>query len=656
MSLLDRSSGEPRRFDLLMLDYQMARDDERTFVTIQAAVASLAVAFLAAVASAVSDACDINGNQPGCKHIPREFLAGAPAIPLAALAFMQLFGMVAALRSYYIRAVESELRMYADSPLTELNEVGPIKPVSYYGLITEVLTLRRGRAGYRTLATMIMLISLAAFGGLTLFIAIKLDDSYRNIMLIGYGVAFTVLAADVAAATFGARSTFVRIALKFRDRQHRSLLSGVSSGVTNDRSLTSYLLLPRPEDWIKWLFVPGAYFVASWVKNTAVGWGKLALAVLITEYLVYSARYQWNDIRGMSDDAVHPQSAARLRLPASQDRERRRFVITVSLIVALLRVATAIALGAIIGQTTWVLSLVGLVFTIAAIYEFLRTKESSDAREAVRKLAAVTLWVAVGAGYALRYLVGLHTADVPLQSGLAASGAVFMFTFGIMFVLLTWTLEASSYCYRQAERPSQSTANSPKGAKPSWFTDDRLACKPHLRILLKTLATVKVRHGWSGEMSMEPCGDKPVLRYRVPIHSPWNIAYWSASLAGVWLGINLWQEDTGGYKLIWLVISSLAGAVIVSYSLNPTSRAMIAIIATVVLWGVAAGASKDFDPWSAAASVIPWTLATTTYLSFRSQTYERLKNLAKDLSRLSARLAQNVVKVITGPQTWETIR
>lgn len=192
-------SDEERRFDVLALDYEMAREDERTFANIQVAVASITVILLGAIAAIVSDACAFRSlkDKENCKEIPDIFLAGAPAIPLATLAFVQLLGMVAALRSYYIRAVENELRKYAPSPLTDLAAVGPIGPASYHGLITEVTTLRRGRAGYRVLATMIMLVALGVFGGLTVWLAVHLGGAYRNAMLIGYGAAFLVLIADV---------------------------------------------------------------------------------------------------------------------------------------------------------------------------------------------------------------------------------------------------------------------------------------------------------------------------------------------------------------------------------------------------------------------------------------------------------------------------
>ncbi|MCX5006341.1 hypothetical protein OHB05_27515 [Streptomyces sp. NBC_00638] len=637
--------SEEHRFAVLALDYQMARDDERTFSSVQAAVASLTVVLLAALATVMSDACPLNDEKPGCKYVPAGLLAGAPAIPLAALAFVQLLGMVSALRSYYIRAVESELRKYAPSPLEELTPVAPIGPASYYGLITEVTTLRRGRAGYRILAIMIMLIALAVFSGLTLYIAIKLGGNYRNIMLVGYGTAFTVLATDVAAASIGARSTFLQVAHKFRERQNRPLLSGSSSNISTGRSLASYLLWPRPEDWIKWLFVPGAYLLTSWARGKSADWDALAITVLITEYLVYSARYQWNDIRGMMDDAAHPQTAARMRLPSTQDKGQRRFIFAATSSAAILRLGTALGLGIATGQGWWVLALIILVFSIAVFYEFLRTTESANSSESVRKRAARTLWVIVGAGYALRYLVGAHVAGVALFSELAISGSVFTFAFGIMFVLLAWTLEAASYC-----RADQ-TARSPA----SWYTDDRLRRKLHLMLLLQYLVDVKVRQGWDASLSMKACGNDPILRPRVAIYSPWNIAYWSACSAGAWLATNLPHATVGSRGLSWGLFN-LAGSVVVSSIGRPLGRTVTSICCIVILWGVAGWDGEVFNPHGTVVSSIPWLLTTATYLFFRLQTYQSLKSFVPNLPRRVNSLARRMVRTIAGPDTWEAIR
>ncbi|MFD5932484.1 hypothetical protein [Streptomyces sp. NPDC060333] len=649
-------SDEKRRFDVLALDYEMAREDERTFANIQAAVASITVILLGAVATVVSDACELKepGKRYNCKEIPALFLAGAPAIPLATLAFVQLLGMVAALRSYYIRAVENELRKYAPSPLSDLSAVGPISPASYHGLITEVTTLRRGRAGYRILATMIMLVALGVFGGLTVYIAIKLDGSYRNAILIGYGTAFAVLIADVVGSTFGARFTFFQVARSYRDRKNRPLLDG---NVPTGRSLTSYLLLPRPEDWIKWLFIPGGYLVAAWSTRGTLDLGTLALAVVITEYLVYSARYQWNDIRGWADDESHPHSAARLRLPFVQGEDRqanrqRRLIVVSSSIILLLRLATAAMLGIAMGRTSATLILIALVFTIGALYEFLRAAECFG--NTPRVAAAGLIWIVVGTGYGLRYLVGVYATGVPLSSSIATTGALFTYFFGIMFVLLTWVLEATSYCHEKiAARYTDGHLQQPA----CWYAADQLFRKPHLMLLLRSLPWLAVHEDPSEGNPPRDCGGYPALKEGTSLFAPWNLAYWAACTASAWLAANLMRNSTGSDEVVKLAVIGLAGSVAVSYVSHPARRSVTGLCAIVPLWVATAWDNgPHFDRPDGAMSLIPWALVTATYLTFRYQTYDRLKKFPKDMGQFTRKLGQSITKAIVGPDTWDKIR
>src|SRR4051794_4800997 len=67
-----------------------------------------------------------------------------------------------------------------------------------------------------------------------------------------------------------------------------------------ERSLTSYLLLPRPGDLGKAVIVPVTFALGSAAVGgtTASRLSHGVLVWLVLEFLVYQARYQWNDIRG----------------------------------------------------------------------------------------------------------------------------------------------------------------------------------------------------------------------------------------------------------------------------------------------------------------------------------------------------------------------
>jgi hypothetical protein len=153
---------EQRRLEILLVDYEMAREDERTVVNASAAMFGAAVALLALLAAAVTQECRFGAQRASCVNVPDPILAAAPLLPLSLLGYMQLIGTVGTLRSYYVRGLEAELARYVATPLAAL---GHVMPMSYVGVVTELMSLRRGRVGYRMFASLILLSILVVFGG-----------------------------------------------------------------------------------------------------------------------------------------------------------------------------------------------------------------------------------------------------------------------------------------------------------------------------------------------------------------------------------------------------------------------------------------------------------------------------------------------------------
>ncbi|MEU4209184.1 hypothetical protein AB0F13_04115 [Streptomyces sp. NPDC026206] len=628
---------ENKHFQVLVLDYTMAREDERTFQAIQATVAGFAVALLAVTATVASETCKLRKlprNNPSCKDPPDIFLAAVPSIPLALLAFLELLGLVASLRSYYLRAVEKELRQYT-APLSELEGIGAVRPVSYMGIMTEVTTLRRGRAGYRVLSVMIMFIALFFFGGMTIYIAMELGGRYRIAMLVAYGFAFSILAFDVAAATFGARSTFLKIAKRFVERQSKPILSGA---VASGRGLGSYLAIPRPEDWVKWLFIPVVFVITSWSGSSGFRWGRMLIILLIVEYLVYSARYQWNDVRGLKDDAEHPEKRARRRLPISRDAARQRFFVGSSLFLAFLRLIIAGIVGYYTGLLSFALVLTGLVFSVAAVYEFLRAVESAH------PVAARGLWLVVGAGYSVRFLAGVVAADMPLGGSMAIAGAVFSFFFGIMFVLLTWVLEGTSYCQADSDN--------------IWHVaGERMQQKAHIISLLKCLIHPEVRKGGMFLLmrSTEDCGDSTILEKRSLAGMPWNKAYLIASVSGALLAACL--AHLRPLALIWVIVAlSVIGAICVSLSDVPVPAVIFGVAVPVELLLAEALIGGVPGAKNGLLLISPWLITSGTYIGFRQQTYRRLKNFPDLVAEAFEKFAHGTARLVVGSDTWDLIR
>ncbi|MBD9728072.1 hypothetical protein PV755_34235 [Streptomyces caniscabiei] len=640
------SNEDANRFEILKMDYEMARDDDRAFSNIQAAVASIAVALLAVIATLVSDTCQLSEAED-CKHVPDLFLSAAPSVPLAALAFLQLLGAVSSIRSYYIRALERELRTYAQRPLTELASISPIRPASYSELITEVTTMRRGRAGYRVLSFLVLVVTFSVFAGFTLYLAVKLDGAYTTFMVLVYGAAFAFLASEVAGVTLGARTAFVRVAQQFHARSVRPLLPGSPAGTITGRDIVSYLVFPRPEDWSKLLFIPLVFVVASASRGTSFDWGTLLTSMVIAEYLVYSARYQWNDIRGVAADAAHPQARARLRLPHSSDRAKMRFIVGSSLCVGVARVLGALLLGYATGELAFALVFLVAVFAVAALYELLRTSSQDPwVTDRGRSRLAKAIWLTVGAGYALRFLVGIHAAGVPFDEPFVYAGAAFSYSFGIMFVLLTWVLEATSYCRASADGV--------------WYQGRELKGKANLSLLLPYISDPVISTDpdpHPAEPSTLNCGEVKILVGRGALFAPWNIALWVSAAAGALLAVGLVRAPTDIATMGWVSAVSIAGGFAMSAAGGALARAAVQLstAAGIVLATRFTGASGE-GVLDYVLLVAPWMTTAGTYLMFRNQSYRDLKYAAADLLNGLRLLTIRVIKSVTGPDTWRAIR
>src|SRR3954454_25121570 len=71
---------------------------------------------------------------------------------------------------------------------------------------------------------------------------------------------------------------------------------------TGQRSLASYLLLPRPKDTVKWWILPLGFGLGS-LAAPALTSAQVVRALVVwalLELLIYQARYQWNDVRGFA--------------------------------------------------------------------------------------------------------------------------------------------------------------------------------------------------------------------------------------------------------------------------------------------------------------------------------------------------------------------
>ena len=139
----------------------------------------------------------------------------------------------------------------------------------------------------------------------------------------------------------------------------------MSAAEAPGRGLAAYLLYPRPEAWAKAQVAPACFLLAANSTGDLGGWKRFVVLWLVPEFLLYAARYQWNDIRGAEADRLHAERRARSRLLAGQTALTARRNVRLSRAVAALRVLAALLIGAFCRLLCQVLVLGGAVFVIA---------------------------------------------------------------------------------------------------------------------------------------------------------------------------------------------------------------------------------------------------------------------------------------------------
>lgn len=224
------------------------------------------------------------------------------------------------------------------------------------------------------------------------------------------------------------------------------------------RSLSSYLLLPRPKDAFKWWIFPLGFLVGALGAGSASGHAVLRAAVVwgVLELFVYQARYQWNDIRGFWSDQQHPESANRGRLPGPAECGRAhirasRIVMAVRMLLAVLVVVARPDLRVLLPLGLLTLG----VFGIAAVYEWLRACGTGRCEEvpAPVTLPIVGIWFVIGGGYAVRGVGGFAMAvSLAGRPALAIAAVCATWAFGTAFVTARWAVEVLAFARVTGDR------------------------------------------------------------------------------------------------------------------------------------------------------------------------------------------------------------
>jgi predicted secreted protein len=533
-----------RRLEVLLCDYEQAREDERTFQSQQGtgiALALTAISVLGALAFTI-------GTKDNQIKVPHGVIAGAPLIVLAVLSYVQATGALAVVRSFYLRALEYDIRAelaaserdvrsYQDRIDHKGRERSGLRVMTHAALVAEFTSLNPDTPKGRTLVqtSMVSAVFTATwfvFGGMVIYLMTRESLPWVLIMALVYGSSALALVLLTYHINRNGRALFAEQVDLLHARLSRGLYPLPRLRKEGERALIPYLTYPRPDDAIKGVFLAAglasALLLAGGEHLNDLAWPDVVSVVALwvgTEFLLYQARYQWNDIRGHSEDQAAPTSKSRGRLPNVPG------AVPSSWIVILLRLyCVAIICAVNYGEygvdfrvSQALLWAAAGILGLGVVYEISRRRISAAGRGGPLGLSWILL--VVGLGYPLRFAIGWYAVGSGFNEAFAW-GCVAIWGLGVLFVGATWLLEAASY-------GAMTTEN---GCKVLWVNENEIAAKPHLKALL-VAARVEMKEGpVSPDAGAVPGRDVKVFKdlARPTWRTPWVLGacVWLAALTG----------------------------------------------------------------------------------------------------------------------------
>lgn len=605
-------------------DYKATRDDaraaaQRLWATVVSFVGTLALLY------ANPSFCLLN-KSPGCGQPPPVVIIGAPILPLIVLLLLQTLGAEQANRSYYLREIEHRIRVRlstarpAELPVPAWAEIDAAFFGAGYGIVLSRIAFMIISGGGVVLLAWITFTTLAELplpiGALSIFL---------------YGIAgFYLVAQFVGDATSGYRN-FKRVC---RAAEVRIETYPGTEARRHARRLRTYLLLPKPNDLAKaQVTVIGLAVGVAMVSGGGVpldAW----LFVAAFELLIYQARYQWNDLRGLPEDSVHPSREVRARLPIGANPKSD---MQSSMSAALARLVLAILVGVAIQRLPEMVIVVALVFGLGAIYEAIRTHIRAPLLSAAATVGIVSF------GGVLRIAVGIYlgagTAG-QLMAGAVLGILVATYFFQIAGNAMGWALEATQFIVES------------HGALRMQSTVER---KPHL-IGLATIFFGVQPEPLIGDGDIFPLRGRGVL---LQARKWWRLP---AVMAIVFGCVSLVLSAPRPVSLILGAGLMAAGTLAVfCANLNGTVARLVAfssVVLTVVLVLVfllpASIGSYHRPIWSAAlwpVVVLAWGTSTVLFLLVSS--YEDIQGLGARILAALKGVNRGAQRAILGPATYD---
>ena len=361
---------------------------------------------------------------------------------IVAFTYVLVLGLGNLMRYYYIQNLED--RLYELIPATKDNNYrgsflhwnayyAPINTQNFFHAASPYTVLNQVCLMFAICG--IVLFSMGLIGSLFLRIPEKNIFDYAIILIVACMLIF-VLGLYLYSNRHARQ--MVQFSWNIAHDNQKVRLSGEGKtydGAEKFRKRTKYYFYPKTQDLQKPLLVAigfifaNTYYHIPFEKATVLS---LLFTLFVFEFLIYQARYQINDIRGIQED----KEAGHTNRLLSGDEENVGRRIKLSFGIAIVKIFIATILTVMFGNDTRVMLFIcfGLVLLSSISYELAR---------AYKKKWLV--FILVGIGYPLRFFVGYLTAvpenwkDIFSIEGVCFSIA--MIAYGSFASILVWCSE-----------------------------------------------------------------------------------------------------------------------------------------------------------------------------------------------------------------------
>lgn len=330
---------------------------------------------------------------------------------LTAVSYIVYLGIENVLRFHYIRHLEDSLSSITDKEsniMHWINFNSAVNTKNIKHIFTSIYTLVSYFSYF--LATLFAVVFCLGLISVQYFV-FKLEKKVLIIMpfvLIFISflifVSISVKAKDMYEFSYGFSMK------KQNERLFRSRLSFISMNKKNNKIKffikgIIYFLYPKTKDFQKLIFVLGGYFLGVILVYEPINslnvffthLKKSLLVLIIIDVLIYQARYQFNDIRGLKEDIEIMKLMNKTNKFLTLCKNKTMSVV-LSLSFISIKVGLAFYLTFKFGgsMTTPLLWCIFLIILTTVLYEVARTVKCD-----------IAIFILVACGYPLRFLTGL---------------------------------------------------------------------------------------------------------------------------------------------------------------------------------------------------------------------------------------------------------